>query len=65
MKKLYYIKNTINEYGSSIRGYYSSLKKAKEALKDCQDWYRSKGTGSIYAVDLNTANPVETLVFKN
>lgn len=59
---LYYIKNTVNECDSRIQGYFSTLDKAQEALKDCCDWYRSKGTGKIYRVDMDTLDPDPVLV---
>lgn len=62
---IYYIQNTINERGdTTINGYFSSLKKAKEELKNCCDWYRSYGTGKIYTVELNSKDYPE-LVFEN
>ena len=63
--KIYYIQNTINEYQSRITGYYSSFEKAKEALKECNDWYRSKGTGKIYKVQLDVSAFFTTLIYEN
>ena len=51
MKEIFYIENSISERNSCIRGYFSNLDDAKEALKDCNDWYRSKGTGRIYRIE--------------
>lgn len=62
--KIYFIKNTINEYDTTIRGYFSSLDNAKEALKKCEDWWRSKGTGRIYEVELDTLNSYPKLVYE-
>lgn len=45
---MYFIRNSYDEYESTITGYFSMLEAAKEALKDCADWYRPKGTGTIY-----------------
>lgn len=63
--KIYYIENTINEFNSRINGYFTSLPKAKEALKDCCDWYRSKGTGKIYAIETNKLGAFPVLVYEN
>ena len=48
MDGIYYIENTVDERKSSISGYFESLDEAKEALKECSDWFRPKGTGCIY-----------------
>lgn len=52
--KIYYIKTTDNERNSSIKGYYSTLEKAKENMCHFADWYRANGTGEIYEVTLDT-----------
>lgn len=46
--EFYEIENTISEYYSSMSGRYITLDLAKEALKTKCDWYREKGTGTIY-----------------
>ena len=51
MKGVYFIVNSINEIATNVSGYFSTLEEAKEALKDCHDWYRSNGTGHIYFVE--------------
>lgn len=61
--KIYYIYTTDNEWSGSIKGYYSTLEKAKEALQDESDWYRPNGTGIIYELTLDT-NEVK-LVYEN
>ena len=63
--KIYYILNTTNEYCTHITGYFSSLDKAKEALKQCCDWYRSYGTGRIYEIELDSLSSIPKLVYKN
>ncbi len=64
--KLFYIENTVNERGNrTIRGYFSTIPKAQEALKDCFDWYRPNGTGEIYQVDTDALNPTRVLVCKD
>ena len=44
----FYISNTVDEWHSQTSGTFQDYDKAKEALKDCADWYCSKGTGRIY-----------------
>ena len=63
--KVYYILNTTGEYNTSIKGYFSSLDKAKEALKQCCDWYRSYGTGRIYEIELDSLSSMPKLVYRN
>lgn len=48
MTGIYFIKNTIDEYHSSISGYFPTEDEARDALKDCADWFRPHGTGTIY-----------------
>lgn len=64
MKGIYYIENSINEFASSIQGYFTSLDDAMEALKSCSDWYRPKGTGKIYFTEFGLKGKT-TLVYKN
>lgn len=45
---IFYIENTVDEYRTAISGYFTSLDDAKDALKDCADWWRPNGTGRIY-----------------
>jgi hypothetical protein len=62
---IYYIENTVNEYGCRITRYCSTLEEAKRELKDCSDWYCRQGTGKIYAVRLDTCtNPNPQLVYE-
>lgn len=65
MKKIYYIENLVTEWRTRIVGYYSSLENAKEALKDCADWYRPNGTGKIYEVELDSHEKYPKLVYEN
>lgn len=51
MDCIYYISNTVDQDRTQINGYFFSLPEAKEALKECSDWYRSKGTGRIWRVE--------------
>lgn len=44
----FYISNTVNERDSRTSGTFQTFDEAKEALKDCADWYCDKGTGRIY-----------------
>jgi len=48
--KIYYIDNSVDEWHHSINGYFQTFDAAKEALKDCADWFRPKGTGRIYSI---------------
>ncbi len=48
MKGFYYIKNSVDEFRSEPSIYTETLEEAKEAIKYCEDWYDSKGTGEIY-----------------
>ena len=61
--KIYYIETTNNEWDSSIKGYYSTLEKAKEALQHESNWYRPNGTGEIYELTLDTNET--KLVYEN
>ena len=44
----FYISNTVDEWHSQTSGTFQTYDEAKEALKECADWYCSKGTGRIY-----------------
>ena len=48
----YEIVNTVSEYCSDVVSRWTTLELAKEKLKDCADWYREKGTGGIFKVDI-------------
>ena len=61
--KIYYIYTTDNEWRGSIKGYYSSLEKAKEAICHHSNWWRPKGTGEIYELTLDTNE--KRLVYAN
>ncbi|MBP5773966.1 MAG: hypothetical protein J6W35_07830 [Eubacterium sp.] len=47
----YEIVNSVSEMQSRVSGRYLTLNDAEEALKDCCDWYRPKGTGTINVVE--------------
>ena len=51
---IYCIKNTVNEYNDCITRFCSTLEEAKRELKSCCNWYDKQGTGSIYAIRLDT-----------
>ena len=51
--KWYEIHNTISEWDSRCTGRYRTFEKAKEGLKDQQDYYRPLGTGTIYEYSIN------------
>ena len=59
---IFIIKNTISETESTTSGFFPTLPKAKEALKECCDWYSSKGTGRIYFCEFGLGGK-EELVF--
>ncbi len=61
--EIYYIENSINEKETKISGYFSSLEEAKEALKECNDWYRDHGMGRIYKIHTGLGKRSE-LVFE-
>lgn len=60
---IYFIENTINEIATAVKGYFSTLDDAKEALKECSNWYRPKGTGNIYFREFGLNKP-NKLVYK-
>ena len=64
MDGIYYIENTIDERSSRISGYFESLDEAKEALKECSDWFCPKGTGRIYFKKFGL-NQNRQLVYEN
>ena len=44
----FYISNTVDEWHSQTSGTFQTYDAAKEAQKECADWYCSNGTGRIY-----------------
>jgi hypothetical protein len=50
----YCIKNTVDEYNERITRFCSTFEEAKRELKLCRNWYDTLGTGSIYAIKLDT-----------
>ena len=57
---IFFIMNTVDEWHSAIKGYFKSFDEAREALKDCCDWYRDYGTGRIYFQEFGLdSTPVE------
>jgi len=44
----FFISNTVDDRNSTTSGTFQTYDEAKEALKECADWYCSKGTGTIY-----------------
>lgn len=50
MDKIYLIENSVDEYSSKVSGYFKTYDQAYEALKECADWWRGKGTGQIWEV---------------
>jgi hypothetical protein len=47
-KGIYFIENTIDEWHTSISGYFATQGDAMEALENCCNWYSHKGSGTIY-----------------
>ena len=54
--KYYEIENSVSEYKSQVTGIYTTYDAAIKALADKCDWYRPKGTGTIYEVSLIQTN---------
>ena len=48
--KIYLIENTVDERAVRVSGYFKTFDQAYEALKECADWWREKGTGQIWEV---------------
>lgn len=48
--EIYLIENTVDEYRTRVSGYFKTYDDAYEALKECSDWFRDKGTGQIWKV---------------
>lgn len=44
---VYYIENTIDEYRTKITCFCKTLDDARNCIKECSDWFRPKGTGTI------------------
>jgi len=64
MKGIYFIKNSVNEYNTRISGYFPTEDEAKDALKDCADWFRPKGTGEIWFKEFGLDGK-STLIYAN
>ena len=61
---IYYIQNTIDEFRSTIVGYFPNLNAAVAATMECADWFRENGTGEIYEVGFGLNQP-RKLVWKD
>lgn len=48
MKGIYYIENSVDEQRTKISGYFQTEAEAREALKECSNWFMNKGTGTIW-----------------
>ena len=64
MNEIFFIENTIDEWNTSIKGYFPTFEEAKEKLAECCDWYCAKGTGKIYKVKFGL-NARPELVYSN
>lgn len=64
----HYIKNTQSAIHSSITSRVLTFDGALEAIKDCADWHKPNGTGSIYRCDIyvdgETVTKVDTFLSK-
>lgn len=54
--KYYEIENSVSEYKTQVTGMYTTYDAAIKALEYKCDWYRPKGTGTIYEVSLIQTN---------
>ena len=61
----YEIRTSISETQSRVSGRYCYLGDAEEALKDCCDWYRPKGTGKIYEMCYYLSNDGKITIHEN
>lgn len=50
-KVFYGIKNSTGEVGSRWTGFATTLESIEKVLRRCNDWYQSKGTGTVYRID--------------
>jgi len=64
MDGIYMIENTVDELHTKISGYFPTEDEALDALKECEDWFRPKGTGRIYFREFGL-NKTRRLVFSN
>lgn len=48
MEGIYYIENSVDEQRTKISGYFKTEEEAREAIKECSDWFMHKGTGTIW-----------------
>lgn len=48
MNGIYYIENTVDERATRISRYFQTEEEVREAIKECSDWFREKGTGIIW-----------------
>ena len=48
MKGIYYIENSVDERRTKVSGYFQTEEEAREAIKECSDWFMSNGTGTIW-----------------
>jgi len=62
MKGIYFIKNSVNEYHSSISGYFETKEDAIKALEHCADWFRPNGTGTIYFQEFGIKGKCEEIL---
>ena len=61
---IFYIENAVDERRNAISGYFKTFDDAMAGIADCADWFRPKGTGSIYKVTFGLY-PKRELVYEN
>ncbi len=57
MNGIYYIENSVDERRTKISGYFKTEEEAREAIKECSDWFMNKGTGIILFKEFGLNKP--------
>ena len=61
MKGIYYIENSVDEQRTKISGYFKTEEEAREAIKECSDWFMNKGTGTIWYQEFGLHKPIKKI----
>ena len=61
MKGIYYIENSVDERRTKISGYFKTEEEAREAIKECSDWFMNKGTGTIWYQEFGLHKPIKKI----
>ncbi len=61
MKGIYYIENSVDEQRTKISGYFKTEEEAREAIKECSDWFMNKGTGTIWFQEFGLHKPIKKI----